>query len=37
MNLKLRIKFTDIIKLLFGADVMALDPINSGILQSAKG
>jgi len=37
MNLKLRLKFSDIIKLLFGADVMVLDPINSGIYRVQKG
>ena len=37
MNLKLRLKFSDILKPLFGGDVMVLDPINSGIYRVQKG
>jgi len=37
MNLKLRLKFSDILKLLFGLDVMMLDPYTSNIYRVQKG
>jgi len=37
VNLKLRLKFSDIIKLTFGADVMVIDPYNESIYRVQKG
>jgi len=37
MNLKLRMKFSDILKLIFGADVMVLDPYSGSIYRVQKG
>jgi len=37
MNLKLRLKFSDILKLIFGADVMVLDPYRNSIYRIQKG
>ena len=37
MNLKLRLKFSDILKLLFGFDVMILDPYENRIYRVQKG
>ena len=37
MNLKLRLKFSDIFKLLFGGDVMVLDKYNNHIYRIQKG
>ena len=37
VNLKLRLKLSDLIKLLFGFDVMVLDPYNDAIYRVQKG
>lgn len=37
MNLKLRLKFGDILKLLFGQDLIVLDPYNNTIYRVQKG
>ena len=37
MNLKIRLKFSDIIKLVFGGDVMILDPYSNSIYRVQKG
>jgi len=37
MNLKLRLKFSDILKLIFGSDVMVLDPYSGSIYRVQKG
>jgi len=37
MNLKIRLKFSDIIKLVFGGDVMVLDPYSNSIYIVKKG
>jgi len=37
MNLKLRIKFGDIIKLLFGGSFLVLDRYNDSIFRVQKG
>jgi len=37
MNLKLRLKFSDILKLVFGGDVMVLDPYSNSIYRVQKG
>jgi len=37
MNLKLRLKFSDILKLMFGADVIVLDPHNNNVFRVQKG
>jgi len=37
MNLKLRLKLSDILKLIFGADVMILDQYNGSILRVQRG
>jgi hypothetical protein len=37
VNLKLRLKFGDIIKLLLGSDIMVLDPYNNSIYRVQRG
>ena len=37
MNLKLHLKFSDILKLIFGADVMVLNPYSGSIYRVQKG
>ena len=37
MNLKLRLKLGDIIKLIFGSDIMILDPYTNNIYRVQKG
>jgi len=37
MNIKLHMKLSDILKLIFGGDVMILDPYSNSIYRVQKG
>jgi hypothetical protein len=37
MNIKLRLSFRDIVKLIFGGTVLVMDPYNDSIIRVVKG